>query len=56
MKLQSHCEERQHTEKYESDRVTVAQFIKNFFKLEDEFSEEEILKMCGIVQVLCFHH
>ncbi|KAJ8926141.1 hypothetical protein NQ314_021523, partial [Rhamnusium bicolor] len=49
--LQSHCEERKGTQKYEQDRVAVAQFIIRFFKLENVFTEEEIMKVCGIVLV-----
>lgn len=48
--FQSHCNERKGSEKYESDRVSVAQFIRRFFKLQDIFSEEEILWACGILQ------
>ncbi|GLV35060.1 SET and MYND domain containing arthropod-specific member 1 [Carabus blaptoides fortunei] len=51
MKLESHCKERKETEKYENDRVSVAQFIRKFFKLEEKFTEEEILRICGILQV-----
>lgn len=49
--LQSHCEERRNTEKYESDRFTIAKFIRSFFKLDAVFSEEDILKVCGLVMV-----
>lgn len=52
MKLQSHCEERKGTEKYEADKTCIAQFIRKFYKLEDKFTEEEILKICGVVQVI----
>lgn len=50
-KLESHCKERKETEKYEGDRIAIAQFIRKFFKLEEKFSEEEILRVCGILQV-----
>lgn len=49
--LQSHCEERKGTQKYEQERVTIAQFILRFFKLANVFTEEEILRVCGIVMV-----
>ncbi|CAH1996051.1 unnamed protein product [Acanthoscelides obtectus] len=49
--LQSHCEERKDTQKYEQERVNIAQFIRKFFKLESVFTEEEILKVCGIVMI-----
>jgi len=48
--LQSHCAERKGTPHYEEDRVTVAQFVRRFFNLQD-FEEEEILRICGILQV-----
>lgn len=48
--LESHCEERKKTRRYEDDRVTVAQFLRHFFHLQD-FEEEEILRVCGILQV-----
>jgi hypothetical protein len=48
--LESHCPERKKTSQYEEDRVTVAQFARRFFQLQD-FEEEEILRMCGILQV-----
>ncbi|KAH1025994.1 SET domain-containing protein SmydA-8 isoform X1 [Dendroctonus ponderosae] len=49
--LQSHCAERKLTSKYEKDRVSIAQFILNFFKLRQVFTEEEILRVCGILMV-----
>lgn len=49
--LQSHCEERKSTPKYEKDRVEVAQFILRFFKLKNIFTEEDILRVCGILMV-----
>ncbi|XP_021915499.1 protein msta isoform X2 [Zootermopsis nevadensis] len=48
--LESHCEERKKTRRYEDDRVTVAQFLRHFFHLQD-FEQEEILRVCGILQV-----
>lgn len=52
--LESHCEERKKSSKYEKDRVSVAQFILNFFKLRQTFTEEEVLRICGIIMV--FNH
>lgn len=49
--LQSHCEERKNTEKIENDRLFVVRFIHTFFGLEKTFTEEEILKVCGLVMV-----
>lgn len=51
MQLEAHVEEFKRSPKYETDRRNVVQFLMNFFKLGDEFSEEEILKVCGIIQV-----
>lgn len=52
MKLESHCEQRKGTYKFESDKVQIAQFARKFFKIEDQFSEDDVMKMCGIVQVI----
>lgn len=49
--LESHCDDRRGTEKWNHDRKMVAEFIWKFFKLEGKFSEEEIMKCCGILQV-----
>lgn len=49
--LESHCQHRKGTPKYEADRVAVAQFVRRFFKVE-HVDEEEILRVCGIVQVI----
>nr|CAD7257052.1 unnamed protein product [Timema shepardi]CAD7568211.1 unnamed protein product [Timema californicum] len=51
MGLEPHSEKRIRCGKYEEDRVHVANFIRQFFQLEDEFSEEDILKICGVVQI-----
>ncbi|XP_030760590.1 SET domain-containing protein SmydA-8-like isoform X2 [Sitophilus oryzae] len=50
-RLQSHCEERKISGKYEKDRIMVAQFILGFFKLRNIFTEEEVLRVCGIVTI-----
>jgi hypothetical protein len=50
LSLQSHCEERRKTPRYEAERTTIAQFVRRFFGLE-EFDEGEILRICGIIQV-----
>ncbi|CAG9864920.1 unnamed protein product [Phyllotreta striolata] len=49
--LQSHCEERKGTQNYHKDRMQIAQFILKFFKLGSIFTEEDILKVCGILTV-----
>ncbi|XP_065220314.1 SET domain-containing protein SmydA-8-like isoform X2 [Planococcus citri] len=52
IELESHCEQRKGSEKYESDKMIVAKFLNQFFKIsEDEFSQEEILRICGIIQI-----
>lgn len=51
--LESHCNERRGSDKYESDRMIIAQFLHRFFKIKcEDFSEDEILKICGVIQVL----
>jgi hypothetical protein len=50
LSLESHCEERKKTPRYEGDRTAIAQFVRRFFCLQD-FDEEEILRICGIIQV-----
>lgn len=49
--LQSHCEERKNTDKWSHDKKMICNFISSFFKLENVFTEEEIMKICGIIQV-----
>ncbi|RZB38995.1 uncharacterized protein BDFB_007116 [Asbolus verrucosus] len=49
--LEAHCESRRASSNYENDRVTVAEFIRRFFKLSSVFSEEDIMKVFGIVMV-----
>lgn len=51
MKLESHCEERCGSLQWLNDRESVAKFIPKFFNCSKQWTEEEILKMSGIVQV-----
>lgn len=52
MELESHCNKRQGTAQYESDKHIIAQFLNRFFKIEpDDFSENDILRICGVIQV-----
>ncbi|KRT84042.1 SET domain-containing protein, partial [Oryctes borbonicus] len=48
--LESHCKERKMTPAYQQEKRQVVEFIRRFFKI-DTFSEEEILKVCGIIMV-----
>ncbi|KAK9883483.1 hypothetical protein WA026_001657 [Henosepilachna vigintioctopunctata] len=50
-KLESHCEDRKDTPKFKSERVQVAQFIRKFFKLDQVFTEDDIMRVCGIILV-----
>ncbi|CAH0725453.1 unnamed protein product, partial [Brenthis ino] len=50
-KLESHDQDRRGTDKWENDKKMIAQFIWKFFKLDTTFSEAEIMKCCGIVQI-----
>uniref|UniRef100_T1I1Y7 Protein msta n=1 Tax=Rhodnius prolixus TaxID=13249 RepID=T1I1Y7_RHOPR len=49
--LESHTEHRRSTGKLEQERFAVAQFLRRFYKLEDKFTEEDILQICGIIQI-----
>ncbi|XP_053610577.1 SET domain-containing protein SmydA-8-like [Plodia interpunctella] len=49
--FQSHCEQRRGSEKWNNDRKMVVEFIWQFFKLEGTFTEEEIMRCCGVLQV-----
>ncbi|GBP27660.1 SET domain-containing protein SmydA-8, isoform A [Eumeta japonica] len=49
--LESHCKDRKGTDKWLSDKKMISDIIMNFFKLSDKFTEEEIMKCCGIVQI-----
>ena len=48
--LESHCDERKSTQKYQMEKKTVVEFIRRFFKL-DCFDDEELLRICGILMV-----
>ncbi|XP_068617910.1 SET domain-containing protein SmydA-8 [Battus philenor] len=49
--LESHCDDRRGTDKWNNDKKMIADFILKFFKLDGVFSEEEIMKCCGIIQI-----
>uniref|UniRef100_A0A8D9BF04 Protein msta, isoform A n=1 Tax=Cacopsylla melanoneura TaxID=428564 RepID=A0A8D9BF04_9HEMI len=51
MQLEAHLDECKKSPRYESDQKNVIQFLLNFFKLDQDFSEAEIFKICGIIQV-----
>lgn len=49
--LQTHTEQRSKSPKYQDDAKSVAQFLRRFYKLEEEVSEDEIMDILGIIQV-----
>ncbi|XP_050531665.1 SET domain-containing protein SmydA-8-like isoform X4 [Daktulosphaira vitifoliae] len=50
--LESHCANRRGGPKYEADKIWIADYLYRFFKLNpEEYPIDEILKVCGIVQV-----
>uniref|UniRef100_A0A1B6KW78 MYND-type domain-containing protein n=1 Tax=Graphocephala atropunctata TaxID=36148 RepID=A0A1B6KW78_9HEMI len=49
--LQSHTEDRKDTQKYKEDTRSIAQFLRRFYKIEDEFTDTEIMDIWGVVQV-----
>lgn len=49
--LSSHCEQRRGTEQWQQDRDGVARFIPRFFHCADRWTEEEMLRVAGIVQI-----
>lgn len=51
MELESHCTERRGSDQWRIDRAGVAKFIPRFFKCESKWTEDEILKITGILQV-----
>lgn len=51
MRLESHCDMRRGSLQWQNDREGTAKFIGRFFKCPTRWSEEEILKVAGIVQV-----
>lgn len=54
LEMESHCEQRCGSPRQEQERFGVAQFILRVFpKLrdDDKITEEEILKICGVLQV-----
>lgn len=50
-RLESHCDQRRGSDQWRSDREGVAKFIPRFFKCPDRWSEDEILRMAGILQI-----
>lgn len=51
-RLESHCTSRRGGYKYESDKIWIADYLYRFFKLDpSEYTTDEILRVCGIVQV-----
>lgn len=50
-KLESHCDDRRGSLQWRSDREGVAKFIPRFFKCPDKWTEDEILKIAGIIQI-----
>lgn len=51
MRLESHCEQRRGSPQWCNDREGVARFIPRFFKCPGRWSEDEIMKVAGIVQI-----
>ncbi|XP_038113479.1 SET domain-containing protein SmydA-8 [Culex quinquefasciatus] len=51
IKLESHEEQRRGTEQWRNDREGVAKLIPRFFKCENKWTEDEILRIIGILQV-----
>ncbi|CAH1400343.1 unnamed protein product [Nezara viridula] len=49
--LESHPEERKKDGKWEQERFAVAKLLRRFYKLEEEVTEDEILEICGIIQI-----
>lgn len=49
--LETHYNEMKRSDKFENDRFHIATFIRSFFGLGNIFSEEDILKICGLVMV-----
>lgn len=50
-KLESHNEERKKNGSYEKDKTNISELIKRFYKIQ-QFDEDEILRMCGIINVI----
>ncbi|XP_063229119.1 SET domain-containing protein SmydA-8-like [Bacillus rossius redtenbacheri] len=51
MRLEPHSERRMKSGMYESDRVEIVNCLTEFFDLSKDFTEEEMLKVCGIVEI-----
>lgn len=51
IQLESHCKQRHGSIQWCNDREGVAKFIPRFFKCPGRWSENEILKVAGIVQI-----
>lgn len=51
MDLESHCEQRHGSAQWQADRTSIAQFIPRYYKCDNSWTEEEILKVAGILQI-----
>lgn len=51
MNLESHSEQRRGSDQWKSDRASIAQFIPRFYKCENKWTEDEILKVVGVLQI-----
>lgn len=51
IQLESHCAQRRGSVQWFNDRESVAKFIPRFFKCPGRWTENEILKVAGIVQI-----
>lgn len=49
--LESHCEARKNSPKLIADRKSIAEFLQRFYNLKEDFSVDEILKICGLIEV-----
>lgn len=49
--LESHCDERRGSVQWRNDREGVARFIPRFFRCDGRWTEDEILRIAGIVQI-----
>lgn len=49
--LESHCAERRGSVQWRNDREGVARFIPRFWRCADRWTEEEMLRVAGIVQI-----
>jgi hypothetical protein len=52
--MQDHLEERKSSEVWTEQQINIVQFLREWYNLKDEFSEETLNRAIGIIEVNSF--